>query len=668
MRMKSKNCGEAERLKALHAYDILDTPSELEFDDLTALAAQICQTPIALISLLDQTRQWFKSKVGLTVSETPKSIAFCLHTIQSDLPLVVKDALLDKRFANNPLVTGEPNIRCYVGVPLIVPSGHRIGSLCVIAPVPMQLTEGQIRTLQALSRQVVNLLELKRSNRLLAERKALLRSFFDSAPMMMGVVELLEDDILHLSDNAETARLFGIKPDEMQNRRASEMGVPTNHIRQWIAHYLEAQKKHQPQKFEYPHETEAGQRWLSATVVAVEHKEGQPARFAYIVEDISDRKEAKEKLKQSEQKFRAIFDGTFQFIGLLNPAGILIEANRPALEAIGVTLADVVGQPFWATPWWTHSPTLQTQLKQAISRAAQGEFVRFESKHILANETSIFIDFSIQPIVDDAGNVIMLIPEGRDISDRKRVEAEILKSLEKERELNAFKTRFITMVSHEYRTPLATILSSIDLLEYYGHCSTEQEREEYCKQIRNSIQRMTDLLNDVLTVEKSEAGKFIFNPEPLDLKQFCQDLVTELQGNIKTEHRILLAIEGQCSQAQMDKKLMHHIFSNLISNAVKYSPQGGIIRFKVICQDQIATFCIQDQGIGIPPEAIQNLFQSFFRASNVGNIAGSGLGLSIVKRLVESHAGSISVESQLGTGTTFVVALPLKPDSLLPGA
>jgi PAS domain S-box-containing protein len=133
-------------------------------------------------------------------------------------------------------------------------------------------------------------------------------------------------------------------------------------------------------------------------------------------------------LQQSEQKFRAIFDGTFQFIGLLDPAGLIIEANRAALDAIGIKLTDVVGQPFWATPWWTHSPRLQGQLRQAIDRAATGELVRFEAEHILANGASVFVDFSMNPVLDEAGNVIMLIPEGRDISDRKRHE-EILQNI-----------------------------------------------------------------------------------------------------------------------------------------------------------------------------------------------------------------------------------------------
>jgi PAS domain S-box-containing protein len=135
--------------------------------------------------------------------------------------------------------------------------------------------------------------------------------------------------------------------------------------------------------------------------------------------DITERKEAEEALRQSEQKFRAIFDGTFGFIGLLTTEGILIEANRTALEAIDAKPADVIGQPFWQAPWWSHSPQLQQQLQQAIVKAATGELVRFEAEHILANGTSIFVDFSLKPVFDRTGKVVMLIPEGRDISEQQ---------------------------------------------------------------------------------------------------------------------------------------------------------------------------------------------------------------------------------------------------------
>ena len=159
---------EAQRIKVLWQYEILDTVPEEVFDDLTELAARICEAPIALITLVDENRQWFKSKVGVTIKETSRDISFCGHAIeQSDL-FIVPDATLDKRFANNPLVTSDPKIRFYAGAPLITPDGHALGTLCVIDKVPRELRPDQKQALRVLARHVMTQLELRRHSRELA--------------------------------------------------------------------------------------------------------------------------------------------------------------------------------------------------------------------------------------------------------------------------------------------------------------------------------------------------------------------------------------------------------------------------------------------------------------------------------------------------------------------
>jgi PAS domain S-box-containing protein len=165
--------------------------------------------------------------------------------------------------------------------------------------------------------------------------------------------------------------------------------------------------------------------WVVGQSVAEKGIGGEPIGYIGSITDISEAKHAEADLKQSEQRFRAIFDGTFQFMGVLTPEGVVTEANRTALDAIAVNLEDVVGQLFWATPWWTHSPVLQEHLKQGIARAAKGELARFEAEHILDDGTSVFVDFTLKPIVDEAGKVVMLIPEGRDITDRKQAEDQL---------------------------------------------------------------------------------------------------------------------------------------------------------------------------------------------------------------------------------------------------
>jgi GAF domain-containing protein len=160
---------ETKRLKVLWQYEVLDTVPEEVFDDLTELAARICEAPIALISLVDENRQWFKSKIGVTVSETSRDVSFCAYAIaQSDL-FIVPDATQDKRFASNPLVTSEPKIRFYAGAPLITPDGHALGTLCVIDKIPRELRPEQQQALRILARHVVWQLELRRRSRELVD-------------------------------------------------------------------------------------------------------------------------------------------------------------------------------------------------------------------------------------------------------------------------------------------------------------------------------------------------------------------------------------------------------------------------------------------------------------------------------------------------------------------
>ena len=174
---------EATRLEALRQYQILDTPSESEYDDITALAAYICDVPIALISLIDVDRQWFKSRVGLDATETPRNISFCTHAIQAQETMIIEDALQDERFANNPLVTCAPDIRFYAGVPLITPTDQPLGTLCVIDRQPRKLSEIQIKTLEALARQVVAQLELRRVS-------AQLAAALDQIKIMEGLIPI----------------------------------------------------------------------------------------------------------------------------------------------------------------------------------------------------------------------------------------------------------------------------------------------------------------------------------------------------------------------------------------------------------------------------------------------------------------------------------------------
>ncbi len=260
---------------------------------------------------------------------------------------------------------------------------------------------------------------------------------------------------------------------------------------------------------------------------------------------------------------------------------------------------------------------------------------------------------------DEAGKEVEIVGYWTDITQRKQLEAELRSALEKEKELNELKSRFISMTSHEFRTPLSTILSSAELLEHYRHKWTEEKQLTHLHRIQTAVKHMTEMLNDVLVIAKAEAGKLDFRPTPFDLVEYCLYVVEELQLNVNNQHAITFYSQQKSMPCSMDEKLLGHILSNLLSNAIKYSPTGSNVKFTLTCQAGRAIFEIQDHGIGIPPEDLPCLFESFFRATNVGNIQGTGLGLAIVKKCVDTYQGEISVISEVGLGTTFTVSLPL---------
>jgi PAS domain S-box-containing protein len=266
-------------------------------------------------------------------------------------------------------------------------------------------------------------------------------------------------------------------------------------------------------------------------------------------------------------------------------------------------------------------------------------------------------DYEVRIAISAEAEVMAIV---RDITERKRREEDMSIALEKEKQLNELKSRFVAMTSHEFRTPLATILSSSELIEYYGHKWSEEKRQQYFQKIQASVKHMTNLLNDVLVLGKAEAGKLEFSPSAIAIASFCSELVEEVQLSTST-HTIVFQVE-LCAKAYLDEKLLRHILTNLLSNAIKYSPGRDRVDFDVICQSDTIVFRIRDYGIGVPESELEKLFDSFHRASNVGNISGTGLGLAIVKKSVDLHGGTIEISSQVGEGTIFTVTIPCSYD------
>lgn len=268
---------------------------------------------------------------------------------------------------------------------------------------------------------------------------------------------------------------------------------------------------------------------------------------------------------------------------------------------------------------------------------------------------------------DAEGRALRMTGVNVDIDDRKRAEVELLAAVQREKELSEMKSKFVSTASHEFRTPLATMLSSAELLEHYSESLGQDEKRNLLQTIQSSAKRMSEMIDDVLTLGRAESGVLKLNLGPTNLRELCGRVVAEFRIAQGKHHVITLDDRFDRLEAMMDERLLRHILNNLLSNAVKYSPQGSEVKFVLERRDENAAIEIQDRGIGIPPEDQPRMFESFHRASNVDNRPGTGLGLAIVKKAVELHGGEISLQSAVGDGTRFTVVLPLRQASQTTG-
>ncbi|PPS46022.1 ATP-binding protein [Chroococcidiopsis sp. TS-821] len=374
-----------------------------------------------------------------------------------------------------------------------------------------------------------------------------------------------------------------------------------------------------------------------------------------IVRDVTETKLFLELLQQQERQLKAILNNIPGSAWLKDSESRYIAVNEPLLKLFNKKLEDVVGK----TDYDLFPPDLaQKCINDDREVLSTGQRKYFEEFSTNPDGSEVWFETIKTPIYNENNEIIGTTGIAYDITERKRIERDTFNALKKERELSELKSRFVTMTSHEFRTPLATILSSAELLEHYSHKWSDEKKLSHIHKIQSAVNHMTSLLNDVLLIGKAEAGKLEFNPQPLELIQFCSSLVEELQIST-AKHQIIFQAQEQKLSACLDEKLLRHILTNLLSNAIKYSPQGGVIHFDLIFQKDEVIFVIQDEGIGIPKSEQNQLFNSFHRASNVGIISGTGLGLAIVKKSVELHGGKIVVDSEVNVGTTFTVTLPL---------
>lgn len=240
------------------------------------------------------------------------------------------------------------------------------------------------------------------------------------------------------------------------------------------------------------------------------------------------------------------------------------------------------------------------------------------------------------------------------VEELERTQSDLNEALEKERELNELKSRFVSMASHEFRTPLATIMSSLSLVTKYGELNEKDKQKKHISRIKSAISDLTDILNDFLSVSKLEEGKVLCVPEEFDIASYISEIILEIQPLAKEGQKVTYESVGK-TNVFLDKKLLKNILFNLISNAIKFAPEGKPVILKTECLETEISIVVQDFGIGISPEDQKHLFERFFRGRNATHIQGTGLGLNIVAKYAELMDGTIDFISEEMKGTTFII-------------
>ncbi|MFN6462176.1 MAG: PAS domain S-box protein [Nostoc sp. DedVER02] len=338
------------------------------------------------------------------------------------------------------------------------------------------------------------------------------------------------------------------------------------------------------------------------------------------------------------------------------PGPNIIYVNEAFTRITGYSLEEVLGK----TPRILQgAKTSRAELDKVWIALSRWETVTVQVINYRKDGSEFWNEFSVVPVADQTGWYTHWISVQRDITGRKRLD-EIRMALERERELSVLKTRFFSMASHEFRTPLSTALAAAQLLE-----DCQDEWDNSSKRLRNlqriqlSVKNMVQILDDILTINRAETGKLEFNPKLLDLEAFCGYFVEEMRLSTDQRHTLSFVCQGKAVPASVDERLLRSILSNLLLNAIKYSPQGGNVHLSLEFKSDTVMLQVQDRGIGIPLADQKQLFEPFHRGNNVKSIPGTGLGLVVVKKCVDLHQGHINITSKVGIGTTCAIALPL---------
>jgi PAS domain S-box-containing protein len=503
----------------------------------------------------------------------------------------------------------------------------------------------------------------------LDNKEQLFQSLFEKAGE--GYIVIDQKGTIRLI-NPRIEELFEYSREELMGQKV-EMLIPEKYHHSHV-HHREGFHKSPKKRLMGKGSAELFGQAKSGNVFPVEiglnHIEHEGERFSIaLITDITERKKAEDQVKQLnaeleqkvEERTRDLKDSQQLYSAIARnfPKGTINVFDRDLcyvfvegkeLYVMGINSKKLVGTKYLDRL----SPEIAKDIEPKLLQVFEGKSTSFEIEYKKNNYV-----MNAVPLQDDNGEINQILVVEKNVTEEKIAEEGMRKALQKEQQLNELKSRFVSMASHEFRTPLSSILSSTSLIARYADPSQEEKREKHIGRIKTSVGHLTNILNDFLSLDKLEEGIVEINCIDFDIKGQLKEVNEELNTILKTGQQIDYQHTGSTS-VHLDRNMLKNIMNNLISNAIKYSAEGKVITLISKIDGGRLTIEVIDQGIGIPKEDQSHMFGRFFRAGNVTNIQGTGLGLNIVKKYVDLLDGEVSFKSVHGEGTTFTVNLPTK--------